>query len=266
MPRPRSPALSDSHSTILSMSEILTAVENLPLQTTDTVLKDSFLLGFDTETTGISPSNDAIVSATLVLRNPALGHDADVIGEWIINPHRPISPGASAVNGFTNEFLQEHGEEPETALESIAHVIADAQRKNIPLLAYNASFDVAMVEGDLTRWNLPTLLERTQASEYLVVDPLVIDREVSHRHGKRTLKDTTFYYGVHPYGDFHDATADTIAAVDLIKPLSTLYPQAGGIAVGDLMAWQREAHVKWATQFNTWLQSKGRRPVATTWM
>jgi DNA polymerase-3 subunit epsilon len=248
------------------MSEILSAVESLPEQAATTTLSKTRLLGFDTETTGVSPHNDAIVSATLVLRDPATGHERDVIGEWVINPHRPISPSASAVNGFTNEFLEEHGAEPEEALDQIAAVISTAQGKNIPVLAYNAPFDLDMINFDLTRWNLPTLAERTQQPDPLVVDPLVIDREVSHRKGKRTLSDTTFYYGVHPYGDFHDATADTIAAVDLIAPMTTLYPQAGNIVLSDLLEWQREAHTKWATQFNEWLESKGRRHISTKWL
>jgi len=259
--------MSDESSTMMSMTELLTAVEALSAQTTDVTLSSSYLLGFDTETTGISPSRDAIVSATLVLRDPAADHDGDVVGEWVINPHQPISAGASAVNGFTNEFLQEHGAEPVDALEEIARVIAAAQNKRIPLLAYNAGFDLHMLNGDLARWDLPTLEQRlTEAHETLIVDPLVIDRAVSHRKGKRTLTDTTFYYGVHPYGDFHDATADTIAAVDLIAPMTTLYPQAGLIPLGDLMEWQRDAHQKWAVSFNEWLAAKGRHPVSTKWL
>lgn len=248
------------------MSEILTALEGLTTQPSDTTLAHSFLLGFDTETTGVSPTNDAIVSATLVLRDPQKGHGGDIVAEWVINPHRPISPGASAVNGFTNEYLAEHGAEPVEALEQIAAVISAAQSKNIPVLAYNAPFDIHMIDADLTRWELPTIEERISPQQILVVDPLVIDREVSHRRGKRTLTDTTFYYGVHPYGDFHDATADTIAAVDLVKPMTTLYPQSAAITMNELMEWQQAAHKKWAVNFNEWLRSKGRRPTATTWM
>lgn len=251
--------------------ELLHAIESAGEQDPGTPLADSLLLGFDTETTGIAAGRDAIVSATLVLRDPAKGHEGDAIASWIINPHRPMNPRASEVNGFTDEFLAEHGEEPTVAVEAIAALIAAAQARRIPLLAYNAPFDVHMLEGDLKRWDLETLDERQAAAgrapmPLLVVDPLVIDRKVSKRKGKRTLTDTTFYYGVEPHGDFHDATADTIAAVDLIAPMATLYPQVGGIALGDLMAWQHAAYADWKESFNQWLASRGKSPVRGGWL
>ncbi|KAB8291008.1 exonuclease domain-containing protein [Bifidobacterium avesanii] len=251
--------------------ELLSAIESVGEQHPDTTLADSWLLGFDTETTGIAAGRDAIVSATLVLRDPAKGHAGDVIASWIVNPHRPMNPRASEVNGFTDEFLAEHGEEPTVAVEAIAALIAAAQARRIPLLAYNAPFDVHMLEGDLKRWKLDSLDERQAAAgvapqQLLVVDPLVIDRKVSRRKGKRTLTDTTFYYGVEPHGDFHDATADTIAAVDLIAPMATLYPQVGHLALGDLMAWQHAAYADWRDSFNEWLSSRGRTPVRGDWL
>jgi DNA polymerase-3 subunit epsilon len=250
------------------MTQIEDTLQSIEKQDGATTLSHSYLLGFDTETTGVSPQRDAIVSATLVLRNPALGHDADAVATWVINPHRPIAPAASAVNGFTNEYLQEHGEEPTKALAEISDVIVAAQALRIPLLAYNAPFDVAMIEADLKKWQLPTIAERLDEAgcDLLVVDPLVIDRAVSKRKGKRTLTDTTFYYGVHPYGNFHDATADTIAAIDIIAPMSTLYPQAGNIALDNLMAWQRESHEKWETSFIEWMESKGRKAYTQGWL
>ena len=39
--------------------------------------------------------------------------------------------------------------------------------------------------------------------------------------------------------------ADTIAAVDLIAPMTTLYPQVGHITLEGLMDWQRHAYGTW---------------------
>ena len=68
-----------------------------------------------------------------------------------------------------------------------------------------------------------------------------------------------------PHGSFHDATADTVAAVDLIEPICAAYPQAGVITVAGLMDWQRNAHETWKEQFNAYLESQGRPPVRDSW-
>ncbi|PLS31651.1 DNA polymerase III subunit epsilon [Bifidobacterium margollesii] len=240
------------------MNELLDAISHMDAQSPDTTLADALLLGFDTETTGIRPGRDAICSATLVLRDQRLGYPGDVIGEWVVNPHRPIPPAASRVNGFTDDFLQTHGKEPTEAIDAIATVIAAAQNVGIPLVAYNAPFDVHMIEGDLERWDLRPLIERTNREELLVIDPLLIDRAVSTRKGHRTLTDTTFYYGVQPHGNFHDATADTVATVDLIAPIARLHPQVGGLRLGEVMDWQREAYQRWRETFNRRTVSRGR--------
>lgn len=263
--------VSVSKRTITSMNDLahskllLQAVQSAPPQTSETQLSKSWLLGFDTETTGARPGHDAIVSATLVLRNPELGSAHDVIGEWVINPHQHMSPGASKVNGFTDDYLEEHGMEPQEALESIATIVSCARNSNIPLLAYNAPFDVAMLHHDLHQWKLESLESRCHDNSLLIVDPLVIDRAMSHRSGRRTLSYTTEYYGVEPDGDFHNATADTVAAVDLITPMTTLYPQIGRLTIAELMVWQQNAHRVWKESFNQWLRSKGRRPIHDGW-
>lgn len=251
------------------------ALSQIDTQSLDTALSQTYILGFDTETTGTAVGRDAIVSASLVLRNPAVGFAGDVTGYWEINPGQPINPAASKVNGFTDEYLQDHGLDQKHAITQIASLIVAAQLKNIPLLAYNAPFDVSMLNGDLKRIGLPDLNDLVKdhgetssadKREFIVIDPLVIDRAVSKRRGKRTLSDTTFYYGVHPHGSFHDAMADTIAAVDLIEPMSRLYPQAGSIKLRDLMSYQRSRYNSWKENFNTWLASQGRTPVRGSWL
>ena len=246
------------------MTTLLEAIEAAPEQPGAVPLADSWLLGFDTETTGARPGRDAIVSASLVLRNPQRGHRGDVTEEWLINPHRPMDPRATRVNGFTDDYLVSHGGEPTVAVEQVARAIAGAQARGIPLLAYNAPFDVGMMEGDLRRWKLASLRERIDGRA-LVVDPLVLDRAVSHRHGRRTLSDTTEYYGVEPEGDFHAAASDAVAAVDLVAPMTSLHPQLQHLTLDALMDWQRRAHREWLESFNAWLQARGRRPAHDGW-
>ncbi|AKV55373.1 DNA polymerase III, epsilon subunit [Bifidobacterium actinocoloniiforme DSM 22766] len=253
------------------MSDTLTAFEQhltaASQQDDQTSLAESWLLGLDTETTGVTPGKDAIVSACLILRNPALGFEGDMVAEWIINPHRSISSGASKVNGFTNEYLSEHGDEPMQAIGQIGRLIAQAQAKRIPLLAYNAPFDIQMLNGDITRW-CEGELQPFETDSMLVVDPLVIDRAVSKRRGRRSLSYTCEYYGVVPRGNFHNAAADTIAAVDLVKPMTTLYPQVAHLTLGELMDWQRKAHADWCESYQRWAQARGnrRRMMNASWL
>nr|WP_240680355.1 exonuclease domain-containing protein [Alloscardovia theropitheci] len=243
----------------------------------DCPLSKSYLLGFDTETTGTTYGKDAIVSACLVLRNPATGYEADITSYWEINPRIPMNPMASRVNGFTTEYLTEHGMDQEVAITEISEIIVAAQLKNIPLLAYNAPFDVSMLNADLKKIGsapLDTLMRdndvdnflSTTERELLIVDPLVIDRAVSKRTGSRKLIDTTFYYGVQPHGNFHNAVADTTAAVDLIEPITRLYPQAASIRLENLMSFQRESYTSWKDNFNEYLKTQGRSLIQGSWL
>ncbi|MFP1689680.1 exonuclease domain-containing protein [Gardnerella vaginalis] len=253
-----------------NINELMEALNETQQQSEKTPLSQSFLLGFDTETTGAILGEDSICSATLVLRNPQNKTHNDVIATWLINPHKPINPKASQVNGFTDEFLQENGGEPTAEIEALAAAVSLAQSKNIPLLAYNAPFDVEMLRHDLKKWGLTSLNNRPNSTindgEILVVDPLVIDRAVSKRTGKRTLTHTTQFYGVEPIGDFHDATADTVAAVDLIKPISELHEDVADLELCDLMTWQRKAYTKWKNSFDEWLKSKGKPASSGNWL
>ena len=236
--------------TDVTAKELAETLKAMPAQDLQSALKDSALLGFDTETTGLDCKKDAIISAALVLRKSAGGESlktCDKVAQWLINPGVSINETASKINGFTDE------------------IIVAANEKNIPLLAYNASFDVRMLEGDLERYQMTDLAKALRDS-LLVVDPLVIDRTVSKRAGRRTLTDTTFYYGVQPRGSFHDATADTIAAIDLVKPMSDLYPQVGQLALKDLMQWQTEAHCAWIESYNRYAEEKGKPKRTDKWL
>jgi DNA polymerase-3 subunit epsilon len=269
--------MSEKNSTIEFMSELSSsrsssadsalssALDNMSAQDLSTQLKDSYLLGFDTETTGVGPT-DAIISASLVLRDPRKGYDGDVKASWVMNPHRHISQAAEQVNGFSDAEVQAHGIEPTVGLPQIASLISRAQNLNIPLLAYNAPFDVAMLQRGLHHWDLPGLGATMKRIDLLVVDPLVLDRAASSRRGRRTLSDAAAFYGVSPHGSFHDATADTTAAIDLIAPMCAKYEKIGQIPLSDLTDQQRTMHSQWTDHVNEWRESHGKRPFRNEWL
>ena len=122
--------------------DILEELEKIPKQPED--LSTCDLLGFDTETTGLDYKKDSIISASLVLRDRQSGEDK--VFNFLINPNTPIDPKASAVNGFTQEFVEKNGKNQKEEVEKIAEAILLAQKKGIPLVAYNAKFDVKMLK------------------------------------------------------------------------------------------------------------------------
>lgn len=70
------------------------------------------LLGFDTETTGVDPRHDRLVTAALVFRpasSDAPTRTQDTVSTWLANPGVEIPAGATAVHGITNEVAKTHG-------------------------------------------------------------------------------------------------------------------------------------------------------------
>lgn len=238
-----------------------------------TLSKDSWTLGtwcgFDTETTGLSPKRDRIATATVILR--AVGEtpeERDRVTNWIINPGIPMPPAASAVNGLTDEFLRENGAEPALALEEIASALARAMAGGTPLVGYNISYDLGMLEADLRRNGLETLRSRLGGRIFPVIDPLVLDRVVDrYRKGKRNLAANCAFYGVAPRGDFHNAEADVIATLDLLEKLLQHHPRVGQLNIQELFDFQQQGHHDWAESYNAFMASRNPRffPNALGW-
>lgn len=213
------------------------------------------LLGFDTETTGVSTSSDRIVTAALVRRDPLRGTTVDT---WLIDPGVPIPEAASAIHGITTEHARMNGVSPWVALEEIAARIAADLRAGVPLVAFNATFDVSILEAELVRHGLPTLPDRLGGPVVGVIDPLVIDRKVDRwRKGKRKLVDLCGVYGVDDAVDLHTADVDVIATLDVLAAMVERHPGLAEMSLADLHGFQQEAHREWAASFNAWRTSKG---------
>ncbi len=211
------------------------------------------LLGFDTETTGVNPTSDRIVTAALVYDDGAGGRQ---IRTWLLNPGVEIPEAAANVHGITTERAQREGQAPAPALAEIAGLLRQAFAAGTPVVAYNAAFDLTILQAELTRHQLPPL--GSAADICPVIDPLVLDRELDrYRRGKRRLGDLVEFYGQQAAADLHDAEVDVLATLDVLREIARRYQQAAQMELSQLHTWQVAAHQKWARGFNQWRESKG---------
>lgn len=214
---------------------------------------DGPLVGFDTETTGVDVGVDRIVTAAVVRR---VGGRA-VARTWLIDPGVEIPAGATAVHGITTEHARTHGGEPAGALEEIADTLAGALTRGEPVVAYNASYDLSLLDAELRRHGLRTLPQRIARDVRVVIDPLVLDRWLdTYRAGKRRLGDLCAHYGVAP-GTLHTADADVVATLDVLEALCTRFPGIGRALPDRLHDAQARAHRRWAEGYNAWRAERG---------
>lgn len=221
---------------------------------------DAPLLGFDTETTGTNVTSDRIVTVALV-HSVGPGRAGETVATWLIDPEMDIPEPAQRVHGVTTEHARAHGMQAAPALDEVAAMIADALSREVPLVAFNGGFDLAILENELSRLGLPTLTARLGHDIAPLLDPLVIDRGVDrYRKGKRTLTDLLAHYGIQQDGRLHTADVDVSATLDVLRAIVAAHPQVGVSSLADLHREQISWHRSWAENFNQFLQKKGRTP------
>ncbi len=215
------------------------------------------MVGFDTETTGISTARDRIVTAAIITRT---GGDV-AVRTWLIDPGVEIPERATEVHGITTEQARAEGLAPADALEQIAADLAYALGRRMPVVGFNIQYDMSILEAELARNGLESLASRVPGGKVApVVDPLVLDRKLDKwRKGKRKLIDMCATYGVQVDAeDLHAADADVIATLDVLQAMAKKHPTIGTVALADLHDMQMEAHREWAVEFAAWLRSRGR--------
>jgi DNA polymerase-3 subunit epsilon len=217
---------------------------------------DGPMVGFDTETTGISPARDRIVTAAVIIRTGS----HVVAREWLIDPGVEIPERATEVHGITTAHAQEHGVAPVEALAEIAEALATALAANIPVVGFNVQYDFSILEAELVRHGITPLSQRLPRGIRPVVDPYVLDHHLDrYRKGKRKLIDMCATYGVGVVAeDLHSADADVLATLDLVRAMAVKYPAIGELDLDQLHEQHVSAHAFWANRFAAYLTSQGR--------
>lgn len=169
-------------------------------------------LALDLESTGTDVFEDRIVTACA-----AIVADGEVLfqRDWLVAVDVDIPEAASAVHGISTEHARTNGVPAGEAVAEIANAVRYAVHSGFPIVAYNAVFDLSMLNAECVRHGLGTLAEFCGRDIAPVIDPLCIDRHVDRfRPGKRKLVDTCGHFGVElAEDDAHNAVADALAAV-----------------------------------------------------
>lgn len=220
------------------------------------------LLGFDTETTGVNPAADRVVTAALVEQRGADFRTRT----WLADPGIEIPEAAARVHGISTERARSEGRPAGEVVTEVLDLLERAARAGVPIVIYNALFDLPLIEAEAVRHGVPPLCERLGRVP-LVIDPLVVDRWVApYRKGKRTLGALAAVHGVETHETLHDAGADVRQTLALWAALVDAHPQLASMDADQLMEEQARAHRTWAESFNRWLASRGRTPdVSPTW-
>ncbi|MEW2297846.1 3'-5' exonuclease [Streptomyces sp. NPDC006743] len=213
------------------------------------------LIGFDLETTGTDPHEARIVTGAVieVRAGEPLGRR-----EWLADPGVPIPEDAVAVHGISNERAAAEGRPADRVADALADVLTGYWKTGVPVVAYNAAFDLTLLAAELRRHGLPSLSDRLGGAEPgPVVDPYTIDRFVErYRRGKRTLQAVCTEYGV-VLDSAHDAAADALAAARLAAAIADRHPKVAALGPAELHRRQIEWYAAWAADFQDFLRRKG---------
>ncbi|MBR5950353.1 MAG: DNA polymerase III subunit epsilon [Actinomycetaceae bacterium] len=179
------------------------------------------VMGFDTETTGRNPLQARLVTCSLVIENAS----GDVEKYyWLANPEVDIPEEASAIHGISTQYARENGHDIVEVLTEISDLIFSFLSQGYPVVAYNAGYDLTLLESELARHNLPTLRERLGRDISPVIDPYFLDRWGDKYRkgssGKRKLADLVDLYGCTTSDNFHNAEEDVLATLRLLKAMT----------------------------------------------
>lgn len=203
----------------------------------------------DTETTGVDVFNDRIVQLFVATADKH-GNLIDT-WEWIINPEVPVPKEASDVHGFTDEFLQEHGDDPAYVLRKALGVFRE--HHNLIWVAFNMSFDLSILDSEFKRHKITENFADGVSGHVNLFDPMVVDRaKDKYRKGKRTLEALAGHYGV-PFDpdEAHNATVDTEATAKVAVKVAAKY----GIPTTQE---QSRMHQSWAAGITTYFAKQGK--------
>lgn len=193
---------------------------------------EDMIVGFDLETTGVDVRNDRIIQWCAALTIPG---SEPIVNSQYVNPGVPIPSEATDVHGITDEYAQRYGGDPVQSLTNCVGLLAEAMQAHTPIGGMNLAYDFSTLRWECLRHDVPTVEEAAGLPLAPVLDVYVLDKQVDkYRKGVRKLADKdgkpgmATHYGVTLEAeDAHDAVADTLASVRVLRRIGRKYGSVG---------------------------------------
>ena len=163
------------------------------------------LLFFDIESTGLNIASDRIVEISLVKVSPGgPGQPNDVeVKTRRLNPTIPITPGAQAVHGISDEDVKDC-----PTFKQVAKSLAKLM-EGCDIAGYNSlKFDIPMLAEEFLRAGVDFDFRKRK---------LVDVQNIFHKKEQRTLKAAYKFYCGQNLDNAHSAEADTMATYEVLE-------------------------------------------------
>ena len=163
------------------------------------------LLFFDIESTGLNVASDRIVEISLVKVSPGAHGEPNKVEVKTrrINPTIPITPGAQAVHGISDEDVKDCPTFKQVA-KSLARLM-----EGCDIAGYNSlKFDIPMLAEEFLRAGVDFDFRKRK---------LVDVQNIFHKKEQRTLKAAYKFYCGRSLDNAHSAEADTMATYEVLE-------------------------------------------------
>ncbi|MCF8054421.1 MAG: hypothetical protein K9K75_04290 [Deltaproteobacteria bacterium] len=186
-------------------------IKNNGLLNDDMLLSDLSYTVFDTETTGLSPDDDEIISigAVRIVNGKLLKNE---FFDTLINPKRTLPPESTIIHGVQTEMLA-----GKPYIEEVLPTFYRFSEKTV-LVAHNAAFDMKMLqmkeEKTGTRFRNP------------VLDTLLLSAVVHPNQEKHNLETIAARFGISVVGR-HTALGDALMTGEIFLKLLPLLEKKG---------------------------------------
>jgi DNA polymerase III subunit epsilon len=187
----------------------------------ETPLRDLPAVSLDTETTGLEPARDRVVSLAAVPMHGRRIFGAEAL-DRLVDPGRPIPPRSTAIHGIADAMVR--------GAPKIAEVLAELapMLDGAVMVGHSIGFDRAVLRQEAERcgapWRDPVCLDTAQLAAVLLPDLPDLN-----------LETVAAELGVSPVGR-HTALGDALTAAELFARLLPLMEQAGARTLSDAEA------------------------------